>query len=115
MLGQRWESTWRHWFNAGAVGKGPDKPVELGDRFFTRNRTGHTWVVDRIFVPPTEEMRHVAMHRADLEGERMMVAETMLTDERRFLPDRRVTQIGDPVTFARRRFDRPMGNVRSTV
>lgn len=115
MLARRWQTTWSKWLNPESIRESQKRKLSLGDRFFLNGNCGYVWVVDRIFVPPGQGIRHVGMHRLDYLRERRMMSEMVLLDRKQYSRDRRDEQIGDPKSFARRRFDRPGGNVRSTV
>ena len=107
MFGRRWGKSAGRW----------DKDIvaEEGDRFFAKSNCGHVWIVDRVFTPPGMPAWHASLHRADREVDRRTISGVVLTDMGAYGRDRREAQIGEPVTYSRRRMDRPLGNVRSTV
>lgn len=107
MFGKRWGNSQNNRNKVTAA--------EAGERYFAKGKSGGVWVVDRVFTPPGMPAWHASLHRADRKYDLRTISGTVLRDDKLYGRDRREEQLGEPVSYARRRLDRPLGNVRSTV
>lgn len=115
MLSERWETTWGKWLSKRRPEEASEVKVSEGDRFYRRSNTNHVWVVDRVYIPPGQTIPHARAFRMDEKSDRRLWAQASLLNRADFARDRRKVQKGEPEQFARRRLDKPGGNVRSRI
>lgn len=115
MLKERWGTTWGKWFRGRRPVEVTEAGVHAGDRFYRQSKADHVWIVDRVYTPPGQTIPHARVFRMDDKNDRRMWSQASLLDRAEFARDRRKEQVGDPRQFARRRWDKPGGHVRSRL
>jgi hypothetical protein len=115
MLKERWETTWGKWLNGRRPVEVTEVKVCEGDRFYRRSNANHVWIVDRVYTPLGQTIPHARAFRMDEKSDSRLWSQASLLNRTDFARDRRKVQQGEPEEFARRRLDKPGGNMRSRL